>query len=200
MMRTSISKALLGAAAIGLTLGGCGKTGGGNGASDPGAIKQAIKADETQWNKDFKSKDMERLSNHYADDAFFIAPGGGGADGSTEIRKVYATASTDPAFDVQFSSDKIDVAGSGDLAYARGKFTEKYTDKKTGKVMTDSGSVHHGLQEAGRRQLEGGRRFRGSRSGHGQGRAAREAGEARANDVVRLLIGISRAGGRRARD
>ncbi len=140
MMRTSISKALLGAAAIGLTLGGCGKTGGGNGASDPGAIKQAIKADETQWNKDFKSKDMERLSNHYADDAFFIAPGGGGADGSTEIRKVYATASTDPAFDVQFSSDKIDVAGSGDLAYARGKFTEKYTDKKTGKVMTDSGS------------------------------------------------------------
>jgi ketosteroid isomerase-like protein len=30
--------------------------------------------------------------------------------------------------------------GSGDLAYSRGHFTEKYTDPKTGKVMTDSGS------------------------------------------------------------
>ena len=39
---------------------------------------------------------------------------------------------------MEFASDKIDVAG--DLAYARGKFTEKYTDRKTGKAMTDSGS------------------------------------------------------------
>ena len=63
-----------------------------------------------------------------------------GTEGSTPIRKVFADASTDPNFEVHFASDKIDVAGSGDLAYARGKFTEKYTDQKTGKVMTDSGS------------------------------------------------------------
>jgi len=40
---------------------------------------------------------------------------------------------------VQLSVTKVDVASSGDMAYARGKFTEKYTDKKTGKVMSDSG-------------------------------------------------------------
>lgn len=139
-MRTSISIALLGAAAASMTLSGCAKPTGNAAGASPDSIKQAIKADETKWNKDFKSKDTEALVGHYADDAYFVAPGVAGADGSTAIRQVYATASTDPAFAIQFSSDKIDVASSGDMAYARGKFTEKYTDKKTGKVMSGSGS------------------------------------------------------------
>jgi len=56
------------------------------------------------------------------------------------IRKAYADAGTDQNFAVSFASDKIDVAGSGDLAYARGHFTENYTDPKTAKAMTTSGS------------------------------------------------------------
>jgi len=137
-MRKSVSIAVLSLAAAGLTLGGCSKSGG-PGASDPDTIKQAIKADEKKWNADFKAKDTERLSDHYSDDAYFFTTGIPPADGSTAIRQIYATASTDPAFEISFASDKIDVAGSGDMAYARGKFTEKYTDKKTGKVMTGSG-------------------------------------------------------------
>ena len=62
------------------------------------------------------------------------------ADGLTPIRKAYADAMTDSAFSVNFASDKIDVSASGDMAYARGHFSEKYTDPKTSKVMTDSGS------------------------------------------------------------
>jgi uncharacterized protein (TIGR02246 family) len=138
-MHKSISTPLLGAAAIALTLSACNKAERGAGGADTDSVKQAIKADEAKWNKDFKAKDTERLADHYADDAYFVA-GGVPADGSTAIRQVYANASTDPAFNVQFASDKIDVAASGDLAYARGKFTEKYTDKKTGKVMSGSGS------------------------------------------------------------
>lgn len=137
-MRNSISMALLGTAALTLTLGACNKAA--PGAANPDSVKQAIKADEAKWNEQFKSKDTEGLVGHYADDAYFAAPGVAGTEGSTPIRQVYATASTDPAFEVHFSADKIDVASSGDMAYARGKFSEKYTDKKTGKVMTDSGS------------------------------------------------------------
>jgi uncharacterized protein (TIGR02246 family) len=138
-MRKSISTALLGAAALALALAGCTKAAQG-GAADADSIKQAIKADETKWNAQFKSKDTEGLVGHYADDAYFVAPGVKATEGSTPIRQVYATASTDPAFALTFAADKIDVAASGDLAYARGKFSEKYTDPKTGKVMTDSGS------------------------------------------------------------
>lgn len=136
-MRKSVRMMLLGAAGVSLMLGGCNN---GQGAGDNGdGVKQAIKADEAKWNKDFNAKDTEGLAGHYADDAYFVASGTT-AEGSTPIRQLFANASTDPAFSVEFASDKIDVASSGDLAYARGKFTEKYTDKKTGKVMTDSGS------------------------------------------------------------
>ena len=137
-MRRSMTITLLGAAAIALTAGGCSKSG--TSAASADSIKQAITADEAKWNQQFKSKDTEALVGHYADDAFFYATGQAPANGSTAIRQIYANASTDPAFEVHFASDKMDVAGSGDLAYSRGKFDEKFTDKKTGKVMTGSGT------------------------------------------------------------
>jgi uncharacterized protein (TIGR02246 family) len=137
-MRNSISLMLLGTAAAALALGGCTNSAPAGGGSNPDKIKQAIKADEAKWNQQLKAKDTEGLAGHYADDAYFVAPGAAAADGSTAIRQVYANALTDSAFEAQVSSDKIDA--SGDLAYARGHFTEKYTDKKTGKVMTDKGS------------------------------------------------------------
>ena len=129
---------VLAATSLALVVGGCQKQTAA--AVDPQAVKNAIKADETKWNAQFKSKDSEGLVSHYADDAYFVAPGVKPADGMTPIRKAYADASTDPAFTASISSDKIDVAASGDMAYARGHFTENYTDPKTGKVMTDSGS------------------------------------------------------------
>ena len=138
-MRKSIAAMLLAGAAVSLTIGGCSKAGesAGGGAD---SVRQAIKADEAKWNKDLKAKDTEALAGHYADAAIFVVPGGAAADGSTAIRQVYANGTTDPAFSVEIESGKVEVAKSGDLAYSRGKFTEKYTDKKTSKVMTDSGS------------------------------------------------------------
>jgi uncharacterized protein (TIGR02246 family) len=128
---------IAGAAALALAAGGCQK--GASTGSDPDAAKKAIQADEKSWNEQFKSGDTEALVGHYADDAFFVAPGVK-ADGSTAIRKAYADAHTDQNFKLSFASDKIDVAASGDLAYARGHFSEQYTDPKTQKVMSDSGS------------------------------------------------------------
>ena len=136
-MRNSISMALLATAA--LAIGGCAKDSNGGSAS-PDKVKQAIQADEAKWNQQFKDKDTEGVVGHYADDAYFVAPGVKPADGSTAIRQVYATAGTDPAFQIKFASDKVDVASSGDMAYSRGHFSEQYTDPKTQKVMADSGS------------------------------------------------------------
>ena len=130
------SIALLGALVLALLASGCQK----EAKADPDAAKAAIKADEKNWNEEFKARNSEALMAHYADDAFFVAPGVKGTDGSTAIRQIYANASTDRAFAVSFASDKIDVSNSGDMAYARGHFSEKYTDPKTSKVMTDSGS------------------------------------------------------------
>ena len=134
---TNRSVALLGAASLAILGGGCEKQ---SPATDAGAVKSAIQSDEKKWNDQFKGKDTEALVSHYADDAFFVGPGVKGTDGSMAIRKAYADASTDPNFSVTFGSDKIDVAGSGDLAYARGHFSETYTDPQTKKAMKTSGS------------------------------------------------------------
>ena len=136
----SISIAVIGTAAMAMTLGGCAKAGNSAGSTDPDKVKQAIKADEAKWNQQLKQKDTEGLASHYADDAYFVGPGAAPSDGSTAVRQFYANALTDPAIDAHIASDKVDVAASGDMAYTRGKFTEKYTDKKTGKVMSLNGS------------------------------------------------------------
>ena len=134
MKRMNRSLALLGAAAAALLIGGCNKD---NAKSDPAAVQQAIKADQVKWNEDFKAKNLEALLGHYADDAFFVAPGVQ-AEGSTAIRKAYADALADHYFSIELASDKV--GASGDLAYARGHFTEKHEDQKAGKIITDSGS------------------------------------------------------------
>jgi len=134
-IRTS---ALLGTAALALVLGACTKQSGGAKA-DPAAVQKAIKADEQKWNADFKAKNLEALISHYSDDAFFVAPGVQ-ANGSAAIRKAYADALGDNYFTVQFASDKIDSAGSGDLAYARGHFSERYQDPKSKQIVSDSGA------------------------------------------------------------
>jgi ketosteroid isomerase-like protein len=137
------SFALLGATAFALVATGCNKHAAA-GASDPAAVQSAITADEKKWNEDFTGKNLEGLLSHYADDAYFMA-GGPGANGSTQIRKQYTDALADNYFSVQFASDKIDV--SGDLAYSRGHFTEKHQDRKTGSVVTESGSYLTGYKK-----------------------------------------------------
>jgi uncharacterized protein (TIGR02246 family) len=137
MMRMHKSAALLGAAACSILISGCQKSGAAG--ADPEAVKAAIKADEKAWNDQFKANDTEALVGHYADDAYLVAAGKA-AEGSTAIRKAYAGLHSDKNFSITFASDKVDVAASGDLAYARGHFSEKFTDPKTGKAMSDSGS------------------------------------------------------------
>src|SRR5438045_3585994 len=92
------SLGLLGAGALALTIAGCAKYDHHDGKADVGAVKDAIKADEKKWNDQFKSKDMEGLIGHYADDAYFVAPGVKPADGAMAIRKTYAGALNDQNF------------------------------------------------------------------------------------------------------
>ena len=136
MKQVNRSLALLGAAATALLAGACNKDGGAA-KSDSAAVESAIKADQVKWNSDFKAKNLEALLGHYSDDAFFVAPGVQ-AEGSTAIRKVYADALADHYFSVELAADKVEA--SGDLAYARGHFTEKHEDQKTAKIITESGS------------------------------------------------------------
>jgi ketosteroid isomerase-like protein len=143
----TISKAaLLGAAALALSLSACQKIeqreAGQAAMVDTAAISDAIKADEKKWSDEFQAKprSLDALVAHYAPDAFFIAPGVGPTTGMAAITKAYEEGLKDPNFNISFAADKVDVAAAGDYAISQGRFTETYTDPATKQAKSDQGS------------------------------------------------------------
>jgi uncharacterized protein (TIGR02246 family) len=109
--------------------------------ADIAAIKAAITADEKKWSDEFKARprSLDALVARYTPDADFVTSGVK-ASGISDIRKAYEEGLKDPSFDFTFAADRVDVAASGDLAYARGRFKETYTDAATDKPGSDTGS------------------------------------------------------------
>jgi uncharacterized protein (TIGR02246 family) len=138
--------ALAGAATIALTVGGCERyerhEAHEQAKVDTGAIADAIKADEKNWSDQFQARprSLDALVSHYADDAFFIAPGVKPTRGLADIRKAYEAGLKDPNFNITFAADKVDVAAAGDYAVSQGRFTETYTDPTTKQAKSDGGS------------------------------------------------------------
>ena len=130
---------LLGAAAMALTIAGCQRY---ETKTDTTAIEATIKADEKQWSDEFQAKprNLDTLVARYADDAYFVAPGVKPASGAAAIRAVYAEGLKDPNFNINFAADSVRVAGSGDMAVARGRFSQTYTEPATNLVRSTAGS------------------------------------------------------------
>src|ERR1700744_2496868 len=84
---------------------------------------KAIQDNEAQWNKDYAAKDLNKLVNHYADDAILMGPGMPSASGKTAIRSTLQQMVADPALALHFQAAHVDVASSGDLAYTQGSYT-----------------------------------------------------------------------------
>jgi uncharacterized protein (TIGR02246 family) len=146
-MRIPKSAALLGAAAVLLSAGGCEKSGHRGGAAnireaDIAAIKDAIQADQDKWNEEYhaKPKNAEALAAHYAPDAYIVPAGMNPVSGKWNIRSLIGALARDPSLDMTFAPDRIEVAASGDLALARGRFADRYTDPKTNEVKSEAGT------------------------------------------------------------
>jgi len=107
---------------------------------DTAAIEKQIRDIETQWNKDYDSKNVEALAGHYADDAALANPGSALATDSATRRQGISDFVADPAMKIRFSSDRIEVASSGELVSSRGHYTITYTDPNTKKPVDGTGS------------------------------------------------------------
>jgi uncharacterized protein (TIGR02246 family) len=95
-----------------------------------GAV-DAIRADEVRWNADWKSGDAGKIVAHYAPDAVVMETGEAPVSGIEAIRAAVQKTIDDPAFTLTFSSDRVNVAASGDLAASKGVFAETSTDPAT---------------------------------------------------------------------
>lgn len=101
---------------------------------------QALQQIESQWNKEYEAKDLDRIVAHYTDDAVVMAPGEPAASGKSAIRSSLQQMIGDPAFSLKFTPEQVDVAKSGDMAYTRGRYTMHMKDPSTQKSVDDTGS------------------------------------------------------------
>jgi len=103
---------------------------------DVAAVKQALATVEEGWNQAFHTKNLDALVEPYASDAVFVLPGLPAQVGTSAIRNVYVEALKDPNFDLTLTSDRMEVAQSGELAFSQGHLTMKGTDPKTKQPTT----------------------------------------------------------------
>jgi uncharacterized protein (TIGR02246 family) len=121
---------LLGAAA--LVLAGCQpKTAGVDAPLDVAREADAIRGAEADWSIQMGDKDLDAVAAHFTPTAMLAWPGAGPIRGSTQIRSSLEASFDDPAFSLQWKTDRIVVAKQGDLAWASGIYTLTRTDPAT---------------------------------------------------------------------
>ena len=125
--------------AVALGLAGCNPTGK-SAKVDPAAEEQAIRAKETAWMDAYNRHDSKGLSSQYEDDAALAAYGMKLMTDSVGRGLFLDGMAKDPALKVDFASDRIIVAASGELASSRGHYTMTYTDPATKQPRTENGS------------------------------------------------------------
>ena len=107
---------------------------------DVAADEAAIRAKETAWMAAYNRHDGKGLAAQYEDDAALAANGVKLMADSVGRGLFLDGMASDPALNVDFASDRIIVAASGDLASSRGHYTFTYTDPATKKPKTENGN------------------------------------------------------------
>lgn len=121
-----------------LSATGCKPAGSADASVDTAAIEKQLKDSEAGWNKQYASRDAAALAGNYAPDAALANPGENLIEGEA-IRPALDKFVADPNLKLDFASDRVQVAKSGDLAYTRGHFTMQTSDLATKQPRTDKG-------------------------------------------------------------
>jgi uncharacterized protein (TIGR02246 family) len=108
-------------------------------AANSGDATNAVKNAEAGMLAAFRAKDSTKLTSYYTPDAVLAVPERT-VKGTDAIAKANAEDLRDPAFKLDFTNDRTDVASSGDLAYTSGSFNVTYTNSKTKKVEQGKGT------------------------------------------------------------
>lgn len=103
------------------------------------AEARAIRALQLEWAKAWAAKDLDRIVNHYADDADVELADAPIVSGKPAIRRGVQQALADPNFALAFSPNQIEVAKGADLAYARGAYTTRLTEPTTRRAVMSKG-------------------------------------------------------------
>lgn len=100
----------------------------------------AIRAKEAGWMDAYNKHDAAGLTGQYEDDASLAANGMALMTDAAGRKTFLDAMASDPALKVDFASDRIIIAASGELASSRGHYTMTYTDPATKQPKTETGN------------------------------------------------------------
>ena len=95
------------------------------------------------------------LAGQYEDDASLAANGTALMTDAAGRRAFLDGMAADPALKVDFASDRIIVAASGELASSRGHYTMTYTDPVNEAAENGNRKLSYRISQGSGRQLEG---------------------------------------------
>ncbi len=100
----------------------------------------AIRALEAEWAKVGMSKDATKFVSYYTPDALVLMSEAPAMRGTESITAGFKGAMADPNFSLNFTTGKVTVAKSGDLATTEGTFVQTATNPADKQKMTVKGN------------------------------------------------------------
>lgn len=105
---------------------------------DTEAESVAIRDAMAEWVEAENAKDLERMLSFFTDDASLLPPGVPIATGKEAIRGLLSQSIAIPGLTLSAQTTKVEVGGSGDLAYSLGLYEATVNDPQ-GKPITCDG-------------------------------------------------------------
>ncbi len=124
--------------AFALAVLGCGSSQQQAPADTRAADEAAVRKADADWAAAGQSKQVDAWVAFYTDDAVVLPPNDKAATTKDSIRKTIGDVLALPGLTVNWKAAKVEVAKSGDLAYAQGTYELGMTGPK-GKPMADHG-------------------------------------------------------------
>ena len=102
------------------------------------ADESALRKLDDEWSRAAGSRDVEKTTSYYSDDAVVMPPNIPTLSGKEPIRTLWKSMLSSPEFSGGWKATKVEVARSGDLAYVSGTYEFNEKDDN-GKPITDKG-------------------------------------------------------------
>jgi uncharacterized protein (TIGR02246 family) len=103
------------------------------------ADAKAIRDTEVAWGQAWGTKDVDKITSFYADDAAVLMPDMAVMNGMAAIKTGFKPITDDKNFSGTFATSKVEVSKGGDLGYSQGTYTITMTDEKSKKPVTEHG-------------------------------------------------------------
>ncbi len=101
--------------------------------------EKMIRDGEVAWVADWRSKDVDKIVSHYADDANLLVAGMPIMSGKDAVKAGCKGLLEDPNLSLTFMAASVSISKTGDMAYTRGTYTMTMSDPKTKQPMTEKG-------------------------------------------------------------